>query len=215
MEFFNSLLHFFTDKSRGLSHKAVLTIFVLVLIVFIDNTLSFSYYYNTSNKIEQISELNKLLKNATLKPSEERKIQNLRSQIIDRKTWKDRSWDFISQMGFSSESENFIEISVEKSKEISQERSYWWHFGTSSWIWIILILMMPIVFVIDKSNSLVQSIGILLLIEPFLIGLAWIFAKVFSFIPILFGNPNYNYALNAILCFAFFGLFSLFGKKEN
>jgi len=215
LEFFNSLLHFFTDKSRGLSHKAVLSIFVLVLIVFIDNTLSFSYYYNTSNKIEQISELNKLLENSTLKLSEERKLQNLRSQIIDRKTWKDRSWDFISQMNFSSESENSTEYSFEKSKEIIQERSYWWHFGTSSWVWIILILMMPIVFIIDKSNSFVQTIGILLLIEPLLIGFAWIFAKVFSFIPILFGNPNYNYVLNAILCFGIFGLFSLFGKKKN
>lgn len=220
MEFFNSIFHFLTDKTKGLSYKALLTILVITLIVLIDNTLSFSYYYNTENKIAQISNLNKILTDSTLNKSEKNELLKLRKQIIDRKTWKDKAWNLLSKMEFNKNDIVTTEKTpeyIEKNKieEINIERSYFWHFISSSWLILILIIIFPIVGLLDRSSSLTQTIGILLLLEPILYGVAWFFAKIFSFIPTIFGNPIYNYVLNGILCFGVFALIGIFGNKKT
>ena len=216
MDFLNSIFHFFTDKTRRLSSKAITTIIVVALIILIDNTLSFSYYYNTKNKIEQVSSVNKLLTDTTLTKTEKKKLLNIRRDIIDRKTWKDKTWDFISNMDFRSENsltenptENEIKIPIETKK------SYLWHFISSSWLIVILMLAFPFVGIFDKKTPFGQAIGILIILEPLLYGMAWILAKLFSFIPIILNNPTLNYILNAILCLGVFALFGIFGKKKT
>jgi len=215
LEFLNSIFHFFTDKTRGLSSKAITTIIVIALIVLIDNTLSFSYYYNTENKIEQISNVNKLLTDTTLTKIENQKLLNIRKDIIDRKTWKDKTWDFISNMDFRSEN-SLTENPTEKEIEtLLSERSYLWHFISSSWLIVILMIASPFIGIFDKKTPFGQAIGILIILEPFLYGMAWILAKLFSFIPIILNNPTLNYILNAILCLGVFALFGIFGKKKT
>ena len=215
MDFLNSIFHFFTDKTRGLSSKAITTIIVVALIILIDNTLSFSYYYNTENKIEQVLSVNKLLTDTTLTKTENKKLLNIRKDIIDRKTWKDKTWDFVSNMDFRSEN-SLTENPTEKEIEIPiSERSYLWHFISSSWLIVILMIAFPFVGILDKKTPFGQAIGILIILEPFLYGMAWISAKLFSFIPIILNNPTLNYILNAILCLGVFALFGIFGKKKT
>ena len=202
-------------ETRGLSSKAITTIIVIALIVLIDNTLSFSYYYNTENKIEQISNVNKLLTDTTLTKIENQKLLNIRKDIIDRKTWKDKTWDFISNMDFRSEN-SLTENPTEKEIENPlSERSYLWHFISSSWLIVILMIAFPFIGIFDKKTPFGQAIGILIILEPFLYGMAWILAKLFSFIPIILNNPTLNYILNAILCLGVFALFGIFGKKKT
>ena len=215
MEFLNSIFHFFTDKTRRLSSKAITTIIVISLIVFIDNTLSFSYYYNTENKIEQISSVNKTLNESTLSETEKKKLLKLRKDIIDRKTWKDKTWDFVSSMDFGNNNNLIKNETEEKIEEQIDKRSYLWHFISSSWLILILMIAFPFVGIFDNNTPFGQAIGILLILEPFLYGIAWILAKLFSFIPIIFNNPTLSYILNAILCFAVFALFGIFGKKKK
>ncbi len=215
MEFLNTFFHFFTDKTRRLSSKAIISIIVVALIILIDNTLSFSYYYNTENKIEQVSSINKVLTDSTLNKTEKNQLLKLRQQIINRKTWKDKTWDLVSNMNFSTENTTNENHTVEKVENEITERSYLWHFISSSWLILILLIAFPFVGIFDKKTPFAQAIGILLILEPFLYGIAWIFAKVFSFIPVILNNPIYNYVLNAILCIGVFALFGIFGKKKT
>ncbi len=230
MEFLNSVFHFFTDKTKGLSYKALLTILVVTLIILVDNTLSFSYYYNTQNKIEQVSNLNKILADSTLGSNEQNELFQLRKQIIERKTWKDKAWNLMSKMEFNKNEftptvtkpelieKNIVEKDIIENDIVEKdfiERSYFWHFISSSWFILIFIIAFPFIGFFDKSSPLPQTIGILLVIEPLLYGIAWIFAKMFSYIPTILGNPIYNYVLNIILCLGIIALTGIFGKTKT
>ena len=213
MELLNSIFHFFTDKTKGLSYKATLILTTIVLIILIDNTLSFSYYYNTQRKIEQIDGLNKILSDTTLTDLEKDKLQNLRHNLIRRTTWKDRAWKLISEIKFKSENEENLKEPPKSQKEIT--RSYFWHYISSGWLFLLLALMMPFIGLKDKNTSLGTTLGILVIVEPIFLGIAWIYAKVFSFIPIIFGDPIYNYILNALMCLFSVVMFALIGKLQN
>jgi len=213
LELLNSIFHFFTDKTKGLSHKAILILTSIILVVIIDNTLSFSYYYNTQNKIEQINGLNKILSDSTLSKLEKEKLKSLRNNLIVRSTWKDKTWKLISEIEFKNEKNENSEKPIKKEPEI--KRSYFWHFVSSGWIFILIALIMPFIGLRDKNTSLASAIGILLLIIPIFLGIAWVYAKVFSFIPIIFGNPIYNYILNAVVSFLSLMILGLFQNKKK
>lgn len=173
-----------------------------------DNTLSFSYYYNNHNKIEQVSDLNEILINPTLTKVEKEELLALRENIVKRKTWKDMTWDFLSEIEFKNDEK---EIIVENTKVDSGtiERSYIWHFISSSWLILLVMIVMPFIALWGQDGDIGFTIGIMLLIEGFLYSLAWVFAKSLSYIPIILGSPVYNYVLNGVICFVAFLAFSL------
>lgn len=199
MEVINSLFNLFTDKTKALSFKAIISFFVLVLIIFIDNTLSFSYYYNTQNKIEQIGKLNKMIADDALDVDEKTELVNLRRQIIERRTWKDKTWDFITKIEFKS-NQGIVVNNGEINSDLGLERSYLIHFITSSWTWLILMIVVFVMAFVGKYISILERLFTVLFFELILSGCAFIFTKAFSYIPIIFGSPTYNYVLNALLC---------------
>lgn len=215
MDFYNSIFKFFTDESRRLSSKAITSIIAIALIILIDNTLSFSYYYNTEKKIEQISNINEILRDTTLREYDKKKLLNLREQIINRITWKDQVWNFIVNSKFATKSDEDGELKYEVNRNNRVKRSYLLHFVSSSWLIIILIIAFPFVGIFNKKTPLGQAIGILLILEPTFLGIAWLLAKLFSLIPIILNNPTYNYFLNAFLCFAVFAVFAIIGKFQK
>tara|TARA_R110002012_G_scaffold69453_1_gene179829 strand:+ start:1721 stop:2308 length:588 start_codon:yes stop_codon:yes gene_type:complete len=185
----------------------------VILLILTDNTLSFSYYYNTEKRIEQIQGINEIVNDTTLSSEEKNMLKKLRTDLIIRKTWKDQTYKLLSEIEFKSDSE---EIIVNSDVQVQSERSYFWHFVSSGWIFLLVMIVMPFVGLADKNTSIGTAIGILIAIEPLFFGLAWLFAKVFSFIPILFGNSIVNYILNAILSFIIlFLLTKLSGNKKK
>jgi len=117
----------------------------------------------------------------------------------------------ISEIEFKSEPNEIAEVP----KEIIHERSYFWHFVSSGWIFLFAMIIMPFVGLADKKTPLGTTFGILLVIIPMFYGIAWLFAKVFSFIPVLFGNPILNYILNGILSFLILFLFTKLSSKKK
>ena len=211
MELLNSVFNFFTDKSQRLSRKAIFIIGGIILLIVIDNTLSFSYYYNTEKRIEHIQGINKIVNDTTLSKQEIAELKKLRKTLISRTTWKDETYRMISEIEFKSEPNEIAEVP----KEIIHERSYFWHFVSSGWIFLFAMIIMPFVGLADKKTPLGTTFGILLVIIPMFYGIAWLFAKVFSFIPVLFGNPILNYILNGILSFLILFLFTKLSSKKK
>lgn len=214
MELLNSIFNFFTDKSQNLSRKALLIIGGIALLIIIDNTLSFSYYYNTEKRIEQIQGINKIINDTTITKAERLKLKNLRSELIIRNTWKDKTYKLLSEIDFQSESET-EEIIATPSEEPEVNRSYLWHFISSGWVFIFVMIFIPFVGLADKKTSIGNTLGILLFIEPLFLGLAWVFAKGFSFIPVIYGNPIYNYILNFVLSFGVLFLMTKLGSNKT
>lgn len=218
MELINSILHFLTDKTKKLPHKVILCLVALIFIVVIDNFLSFTFSYNNSNKIEQIQGINKILSDTTLTKYEKEKLLTLRQNIVNHNTWKDKAYNFLNNFKFNEKIEGEKKITIpeiktdDKTKAI--ERDYYWHFVSSSWIFIFLMVILPFIMFFDKQSSFWQVVGIIIIVEPILYCICWLYGKVFSYIPVIDENPLYNYILNALLCFASLFVFQLFNKKK-
>ncbi|MEW7281079.1 hypothetical protein ABW636_20990 [Aquimarina sp. 2201CG1-2-11] len=204
MDFLNSLFNFFSDRKKQLSHKLTLLIISITVLVLIDNTLSFSYYHNAHNKIEEVNNINKTLTNPTLTGKEKKQLLKLRKNIIHRETWKDKAWNFISHIEFKNDAKEVMvpkfenkPIPLEESKII--KRSYFWHFISSSWLFIFIMVVMIIAAFIGYDGDLGGTISMLISFGIMLYSIAWVFTKALSTIPIILGNPTFNYFLNGIL----------------
>lgn len=231
MDLFNSIFYVFTDKSRNLPTKLTLGFSLLILVVVIDNILGFSYYYNNSQRISQTKELTQLLQDTTLAEKEKKHLSRLRSEIIEHKTWKDHTTIFFTSVYPPSnkkppavENTNVIEEPpiIDKASAVKPvttkptiDRSYTWHFISSSWVILVFMAFIPFIAFFDKTVSLSVGLTIIIIFEPILLGLAWLMAKGFSYIPVLFGDPIFNYVLNALLCTAILSLFGLLGKLSK
>lgn len=198
-ELINTIFIFFTDKTKKLSHKTIMIFFSLILLIFLDNTFSFSYYYNNASKVEQIEKLNNIVLDSTLTVSEIKQLKILRHNIIKHNTWKDQIYNKIISFDFRVNDNNKIIVKNDKRNNI-KERNYWIHFISSSWFFCIMMLIIPIAAIFDKKNSSLSLIfAIIFIFEPLLYLFSWFFAKLFSFIPIIDNTPYYNYAINGLL----------------
>lgn len=216
MELVNSIFNFFTDRTKKFSHKTITIFIVVVLLIVIDNSLSFTYHYNNTRKIEEIEKLNFIVIDSTLLKEEVLQLKELRSNIINHKTWKDRIYDKIITIDFKTKDNNDVSIVKNDASKATSERDYWIHFISSSWILIILMIIMPLTIFFDKSSfSLTSFLSIIFVVEPFFYGLSWTFAKAFSLIPIINNNPIYNYVLNSIIHLLVFLLIGFMSNKNK
>lgn len=222
MELFNSIFQFFTDNTKKFSHKTILVLFSIFIIIILDNVLSFSYYYNNEKKISQIQSINSIVKDTTINDKERKMLFTLRDKIILHKTWKDNVWDFFTSIEFKNDVKPSLNV-IEKKKDIAiikepnkVERNYYLHFITSSWFFLLVILIVPFVGFSDKNTSFLTALMIILFfVIPLFLFLGWIFAKIFSFIPIILNNPINNYILNFILSFLLIILFGFLISRTN
>ena len=216
-----SLIHFLTDKSRNLSSKAAVIILTLLFLLVLDNTFSFSYYYNTSEKVTQLNEISTILKDTSLSRLERDKLIKLRTNILDHKTFKDRSYDYLTNLNFESS----IEISEEEPKKELESiakteiiRNYKIHLLTSAW-WIllplgILCIVIPFVLIIERKDTITTLLGFLFIIGfGYLVSL--ILSKIFSYIPLIDQNPIWNYLLNFVLSVLLLSILIIIGKKSK
>jgi hypothetical protein len=208
---FSSILHFLTDKSRKISTKAIVIVLSLLLLAIIDNTFSFSYFYNTSNKVNQLQKISEILKDKTLDKTENEKILLLRKDILTHQTYKDKIYNYLTNLDFDTTKK----IDEAESNQIGQRNEYI-HLLTSAW-WLLLpigllILLYPYIIISERKQILNTTIGLI-----FLTGLSYLvsllLSKIFSFIPLIDNNPIYNYILNFILSGLILLIITLMGNK--
>ena len=194
MELINSIFVFFTDKTKKLTHKTIMILGVIIIIILLDNTLSFSYSL--------------IIKDSTLSSKEKQILKNMRSNIIEHKTWKDNIYNF----NFKLKEDNRVIVKNDIQTD-TNERNYLIHFITSSWLFMIIMFIMPFFGLLKKEDSLLSTFVIILTIELIFFGLSWILAQVFSYIPVINNNPNINYLINSILHLLIFTLVGILINK--
>jgi len=213
---FSSIIHFLTDKTRNLSSKALFIVFGFILLIFLDNTFSFSYYYNTSQKVTQIKEINEGLKDSTFSVSEKKKLLKLRTDIIEHKTLKDKAYDYLTNLNFETSDEEATE--TVETVELEAKRNSRIHFITSAW-WLVLsfgiiLIALPFVLLTERKDIFTTLLGFIFM-GGFAYLIALLLSKVFSFIPLIDNNPMYNYILNVILSGIVLLIMLLAGKKKK
>jgi hypothetical protein len=78
-------LGFLIDTSKKLAHKIVMVLAVVVLAYLLNNIFGFTYYFNTSRRIEQFKNISELLKDSTLTSEERQYLKNEKKYLIERK----------------------------------------------------------------------------------------------------------------------------------
>ena len=77
------------------------------------------------------------------------------------------------------------------------------------------MLIIPFLLLFSTDKNLGGAFFGILVFWIIFLPFSWIFAKAFLFIPVIFGNPNYNYVLNAVLHFITIFILSSISKKNT
>lgn len=200
-----AIFDFFLDKSKSIGFKTGLFISIIGFAFIIDYCFNFSYNIYITNKLNNLEAVNRL----------ENVYQNDSIQLEKLKTIETKLLNSQHYLEFLSFHLSKIDL---KSKKIDQKnnqttnvkisqtniiRSKFWMVLTSNFI---LVLFYPFIFflpiynkdqqdkytIIGWFSSLVVITGIILLIT-------WIAYQI----PIVFGNPIWNYILNFIIHISF------------
>ena len=96
----------------------------------------------------------------------------------------------------------------------NRSRSKVWHTITSSYLFILVLIILPIVpFTQKKFNwSLLLGILILMIIDA---GFIWLFQSVLGLIPVIFNRPWINYSLNVFINTIIIFMIILISDKIN
>ncbi len=194
-EAFHSVVTFLTDKSHKLSAKALVIIGVFLLMLFIDNTFGFTFFYQNEKKLAQIEQINRILSGKEEVDSATKSyLLKLKDEVVKRESLRDKVVKHLTNLNFNT---IYINDNVKQS-EIHVSK--FWHYVSSSWIFVIMMIAMPFAAIADKKHSLGYNLFILFLVELllFLFGLG--LSKLTSYIPIFFADRIWiNYIVN-VLC---------------
>lgn len=195
MEILSQFFDYITDTTKKLTHKAVTVISIILVLFLIDNLFGVNYYYNINSKLEAVKNANNLLHDTSLSVNEIKNIKLMREQVINHHNLKDGIY---SKINYALE---YLGTNI-----VSQEQNII-HFITSNlFIIIFAILVQILLFVqLTKKNrtafddSKYEIVIKIFFVDVVLYIVSLIIAKVFSYIPLIGGNRNYNYCLNVLL----------------
>lgn len=82
---FNSFTNFITDSKVKISYKAVTFLFVLFVVLLLNNLMGFTFYYNNHKKLEELSIIAELRSEASLSEESKEHIDKIEIEINQRK----------------------------------------------------------------------------------------------------------------------------------
>lgn len=219
MDFLGKFTDYFLDNNKRFTDK--LSLFVLIAIGFfsIDYFFRFSDSYITKNKIEQIEKIERLLAQDTIRAETKKDLVSIENEIISRKSLWTQIGTYSSFFSFESlnsilptKSDTQTDINQPTKKSIASidTRSAFFHNLTSGWIFWLMIIITPFIFIGNKLNG--NAIIGALFMDFMCVLLAYLFAYWFAFIPIIW-TPIINYILNALLCLIIIGAFAKTAEK--
>lgn len=196
----SSLIRFLTDAEKNLITRIFTGVFIVILLIVIDNTLGFSYYYNNARKLEQVQKLNSIVQDTSLQESEIVYLGDLRRKIIYRETWKEQIENLVYNFEFKdSEKELNGSSSKEEDEVIPMDPT--WHFLTSSWFFLFLMVVVPFQAITEykKQGTAFGAFFAFVVMEAILLLIAFGIAYLFSFLPRITVQPWPNYLINVVL----------------
>lgn len=204
MDFLNGIINYLTASPTRFIKKVFFVIMVLITIGLIDRTFNFSYYNNLDHKLEKFQKINTILNQSHLTTNERMHLERLKTEVLNRKNL------------FEFKLSKFNLFTFFESNDI---RNPYIHFVSSSWFFLLIMLILPFIGVIRKKNGLDKKIDLeailisLVLLEPLLFFLAWVSAFILAQIPIILGITWLNYLLNIIIVMVVVAIYNKMNDK--
>lgn len=176
------------DKATSIGFKTALFFSIIGVIFLTDNFIGFSYNYHINNKLEQLEKIQSLKTYYQNDISNLKNIEGLEEEILNKRHYKDA----------------FTNVFTIKSKDTPiavkrYERSILWMFLSSNYGLIIaffILLFLPLKGVVHRTGENLLGLFAMLVILVFIM---WFLTWLAYLIPLLWGKPYLNYALNLIL----------------
>lgn len=157
MIFFDKLIDFVFDERKKISSKAAIIILSLLGILLVDNLVGFSYNYKISNKIEQVQKLNLIISDTKADDATKGSMLKLRDEVVNRKNIMEIFSEYISS--FSS-NKTIINKSGNNNVKVNVEsRNSAFHLTSSILFYFLAIIMIPMMFFLDRTSSFSQRIA--------------------------------------------------------
>lgn len=226
-----NILTYFTDKTRSFGSKSLFLVAVLFSLLVFDYFTGLSFYISTSYKLNQIEKLERI---KTDYPNNERLIIDLNkieNEILTRKTIQDyfsffefSDFDFIANESTTQRTDS-LTLKTKNNKHLNNDsknmishdkterRSNLIHILTSSYSFILILMLLPFVIFTEKKFDRNMIIGIIL-VAMMLIGFVWFFSYTFSLIPLI-KYPWINYLINFGLHTSFLILIGFIFKAKR
>jgi hypothetical protein len=200
---FDKLLDFFLDSKHKFSKKFLMTFLVIVGLLAIDYFFRFSDSYIAEKKIEQLGNIQEIIKQDTLRIELKNELIRIEKEVIKRQGFWSSLSDLTSfiQRTISSPKQIITKpiatkpIKIEIKEKTIPERDVFWHIISSCWIFILIMLIIPISPFYDKANNL--TFGVAIIMEVIMIFFCGFYSYLLALVPI-FEYPFWNYTINVL-----------------
>ncbi|WP_125722964.1 hypothetical protein [Flavobacterium ustbae] len=201
MNFFDKFFDFVFDERKKISSKAAIITLVIFGIFLINNLLGVSQNYIVNNKIEQIEKLNIIISNPVSDSITIKSAQKIRQEILSRKTIFEHSIDYFDELSFNKKIvQNNTKKSHQSLNDQTTPNSFWFYFTSSGIYYILGVIMIFLMFLIDKVSTISQRIAVTLILVSTFWGIGQLFYWICSLIPMILTNSwGINYFFNLMI----------------
>ena len=141
MSLFKDFSDFTFDKNIPISRKLSLSIVVFFLLVFIDNSIGFTFFYYNNNKIETLEKLNNMIESNKYNNDVVKYCTELQIDIINKTNLLQRIYNLSQQLA------NYLY------PQENHQRSSFWFFISSAGIFAFAIVILFILKITGKNVS--------------------------------------------------------------
>lgn len=213
----SSILKFFLDKTTSFGVKTAIFISIVGLAVIIDMGFGISYNAHVTNKIEHLKSIQSLKSNYRSDTLKLAQIKNLEEKIINRHHYSDflRLDRFISSDKSNTNDQNANQSDTPITTANKPIFSTFWMVVSSCFFLLAMtpfLIFLPLFPNVQMNRKSVTGWIALNIIWAAMIVLITFIAYQ---IPLVFGNPTYNYVLNAVIHTSFILFIGILTKKKK
>lgn len=185
---------------------------IAAIILLINDTTGFTYYYNQKSKIEQVKALNEIVSNKSTPAIIKQKSLELEGAILNHRTAPEISQQFVAE--FYRNARNYLATkntapiakapqasptTPKQANPLEQRDNFMWLMASSGIIVVLGIIMIPVCLVIGFKQGWGSAIAGLILFEILFGIVAAFFYFVFGLIPMINGAWTLSYVTALLL----------------
>lgn len=200
-ELISKIWTFFENKRISVPRKISITILIILLILFVDNIVGFSYLYVNSQELDYLLKIEKTkvaFKQDTITC---KLLDEMKYDFINRKTVVEQFLELFDNQSTLKVKTSHNNMQQEIDSQNIQ-RNQILHTVSSSLFWIIWLIIFLFMLVISPFAPPENKWGLILGMVIGISGMSiliWVTQWLFGLLPIFFNRPWINYTLQFIL----------------
>lgn len=210
-----SIVDFFSNKKNSRSKKLIWSIIgagIIFVIFWADYKIGFTERWQTINSIEDITKIEILKAKVKGNDTLMRYLDSIeRSILVEKHIYSDIR-DFFS----GKYEDTDASVTATKTEKINEPFNIW-HLLSTSFIWLVVALILPILLFTQKNASENRAGTIAGIIAGVIVlcAFAWFFYYALGLIPVIDGKRWINYLIDVVVQIGVILLFYYIEKRST